>query len=152
MGVTLFDLGITVLAGLISAVIGVLLYRRIHIGFWGFLSGIASDWPKYFLGLLGATNLHTVLLVTHTAGIVLFPIILVILDILLLEISLLKYLKPLYFILPKSLKSAVKFEKLVERLQHYNTIPRPVRIGAVYSVGVIGGAIHLVINLAIGAL
>jgi len=47
--VTLFDLEITVLAGLVSAVVGMLIYRRIHIGFWGFLGGIASDWPKYLL-------------------------------------------------------------------------------------------------------
>ena len=148
----MFDVGITVLAGLISAAIGILIYRRIHIGFWGFLGGIAADWPKYLLATLGATNLHNVLLVTHTAGIVLFPIILVILDILLLEVSLLRYLKPFYFILPKQLKAAVRFEKKIEGLQKYNAIPRPIRIGAVYSVGVIGGIIHLAINLAIGAL
>jgi len=151
-GFTLFDVGITLFAGIIAAFIGALIYRRIHLAFWGFLAGIASDWPTYILGPLGATNLHGVLWVSHIGGIVLFPIILVVLDILLMEISLIKYLKPFYVILPKPLKSAVRFERLVERLQHYSTIPRPAKIGAVYAVGVIGGLIHLVINLVIGAL
>ncbi len=152
VGVSLLDLQVTLLAGFITAAVGVLLYRRIRMSFWGFLGGIAADWPKYFLGLLGATNIHNVLLFTHTAGIFLFPVILVILDILFLEIAMIKYLRPFYILLPNGLRSAIKFEEIINRLQHYSTLPRPIRIGRAYLIGVIGGVINLVISFALGVI
>ena len=142
----------SILIGLASSLIVVLIFRRVYIGFWAFLAGISPDWPRIFLSPLGSTNMENLLLVTHTAGIFIFPLLLVLIDIPLMEIGFFKYLKPFNNYLPENLKSVLRTESLVERLQKYKILPRPARIKFVYLAGVFAGLFHILINILMGAL
>ncbi len=137
------------LTAVIASVVTLSLNRRAYYILWGFIGSLLVDSP-YILALFGVTNLYGLLLFSHTVGIFLFPIILAFFDVLLIELSLLKYLKPIKWILPKYLKNAVIFEAYVERLQKYHTVPRPVRVHTVYIIGVVSGVTNLVVSLALG--
>ena len=105
-----------------------------------------TDLPWILLSPFGVTHLENLLLFTHTVGIVLLPLGLVIIDIFLIELNLLKYLEPFNRIVyPKSLRIAIKIEKVVERLQKYNAIPRAIRVRRVYLVGVFSGSLQFVV-------
>jgi len=144
--------GISLSIGIITGLVSFILFRRYHIGVWAFFAGLAPDWPHIFLTPLGLTNLDKLLWITHTIGIFIFPILLVIADILLIEIGLVRYLKPLHNILPKSVKSVIKIQSAVSRLQKYRILPSPTKIQLVYLAGVLSGLIHLLINFLIGQL
>ena len=146
------SLGISLLIGIITGLVAFAVFRRYHIGFWAFLAGVAPDWPTIFLTSLGLTNLDKLLWLTHTLGVFIFPIILVIADILLMEIGLVRYLKPFHSFLPKSIKSAIKIQSVVARLQKYRVLPTPEKVQLVYLTGILAGLIHLLINFLIGQL
>ncbi len=146
------SLGISLLIGILTGSIALFAFRRYHIGLWAFLAGVALDWPRIFLTPLGTTNIDSLLWITHTIGIFIFPILLVIADILLIEIGLIKHLRPFHNFLPKQLKTAIKVERFIERMQKYNMLPTPEKIQLVYLTGVMAGLIHLLINFLIGSL
>ena len=148
----LISLGISLLIGLLTGILAWASFRRYHIGLWAFLAGVAPDWPRILLAPLGVANLDSLLWITHTVGIFIFPIILVIADILLMEIGLVRYLKPFHNFLPTQIKSAIKIESFLERLQKYNIVPKTEKMQLVYLTGVMAGLIHLLINFFIGQL
>jgi hypothetical protein len=129
----------------VSAFITYLLFRKHSVFLWGFLAALMPDLPVFILALLGATNLHSISTINRTVGLFIWPALLIILDILLIELNLFGYFKPLFLILPKSVKTALRFEIIVEKLQNYNAIPRPIRLKRVYVVGFISILIYLVI-------
>lgn len=143
---------ISILIGLVSGAVVILVFRRVYIGFWAFIAGIAPDWPRIFLTPLGLTNMENLLLVTHTAGLFIFPLLLVLIDIPLMEIGFFKFLKPFNNYLPENIKSILKTETLVERLQKYKILPRPARIKFVYLAGMFAGLVHILINFLTGTL
>lgn len=136
---------ISTLGAVITVGIILLLTRKISIAVWGWIASFFPDLPVFWLSPLGATNLGATLLVTHTVGIFLFPLILVIADILLIEALWLARFS--WLPLPKNLKTA---GKAARTLQKYRTLPKPIRIKYVYLVGVLAGIIHLAINLLVG--
>jgi hypothetical protein len=137
-------------AGLITAFLLYIVYRKHSVFIWGFFSGFLPDLPFIFLTPFGVTNLSLLLFFSHTTGVFLFPLILVLIDIILIEFKFIKYLRPIKFILPKSLKTAIKIEKMIEKLQQYGLVPKPIRVKRVYLAGVIAGVIHLTINIIFG--
>jgi hypothetical protein len=90
------------------------------------------------------------MLFSHTIGIFIFPLALVLIDILLIELRMVKRIRPISFLLPKGFKSAIKAEMIVEKFQLYGLIPQPIRIRRVYTAGVIAGVVHLLINASFG--
>ena len=146
----IYQIIITILIGILSALLAYVLYRRTSVMLWGYIAGTLPDSP-YGLTLIGVTNIQNLLIITHSFGIILFAILLVILDIFLIELSLLRYLSPLKGLL-KPLKPLFAAEEVARRLEKYNTIPRPERLKSVYVVSVVAGIIHLCINLIIGIL
>ncbi len=126
-----------------------ILHRRFSLALWAYIAAFLPDWFMA-LTLLGAENLETTSLFSHTIGIFLYPIALLILDIFLIEASFLRYLKPLREVLPAGLKKAVKAEEVLERFQRYHTIPTAERLGKVYAVGLLGGIVHLAFYLIWG--
>ena len=149
---TLTEMFLPVIIGFVAAVIAYVIYRRKTIAVWAYLAAFFPDLPILVLKPLGAAGLDNTLLLTHTIGLFVFPIILVIVDILLIELKMISLLKPLGPILPKNIKKALRIERLIERFQDYGAIPSPIRVSTVYIVGVMAGLIHLVINLLTGTL
>jgi len=141
---------VSILGGLITVALVYLIYRKRSVSLWGWIASFFPDMPVFWLATLGATNLGTVLLFSHTLGIFVFPIFLVIIDILLIEIAWLKYISWLPY--PKYMRTVDKIERIIEKLEKYNAIPRPIRVKRVYVVGVIAGIVHLALNILIGAL
>lgn len=141
-----FHFVLPVIIALAAAATVYLRYRKASVAVWGFVGSLFVDAPMILLAPLGATSLFNVSLITHSLGIIIFPIILVIIDILLIEFRLLKYLKPVYGLLPSTLKTAVRIEMQVEKLQNYHAIPGPERIQSVFVAGVLAGAVNLIIS------
>ena len=129
------------------AVLG--LHRRYSLALWAYIAAFLPDWPL-FLQLAGVQSLDTLFFLSHTAGIFVHPLLLIVLDIFLIEASLLQYLKPVRNVLPKWLKKVLKAEEVLERFQRYHTIPLPERLGRVYMAGLLGGIVHLAVYLAFG--
>ena len=150
METVLFHTIVSMVGGLITVVIAYLIYRKPSVSVWGWIASFFPDMPIFWLAVLGATGLGNVMLLTHTVGIFIFPIFLVIIDILLIEIAWLRYVSWLPY--PRFMRTVGKFESFIEKLEKYNAIPRPVRVQRVYIMGVLAGAVHLVINLFIGSL
>ncbi len=146
------DLFISLLIGFLSAGILVAIFKRTYIGFWAFLGGIAPDWPRIFLTPLGSTNLEGLLWATHTIGLFIFPILLVLVDIPLMEIGFVRYLKPFNSVLPEQIRSIIHTETMLEKLQKYKVLPRPARLKYVYLAAVFAGLLHVAINFFIGQL
>jgi hypothetical protein len=140
----------SMIAGFIIGLIAYLIYKKASISIWGYMSGFLSDLPVFLLSPFGVTNLQNLLFLSHTVGIFVSPIILIILDIVLIGMNFLRRLKPFYLILPNSLKAAIRIENVVEKLQKYNAIPKPVRVKRIYFIGVVGGIVHLLVNLLLG--
>ncbi len=143
--------GASILGGIITVAVTYLVYRKSSVSVWAWIASFFPDMPVFWLATLGATNLGGVLLVSHTMGIFLFPLLLVIVDILLLEIVWIRYISWLPY--PKYMRTIRRIDAFMEKLESYHAIPRPIRVKRVYAVGVLAGVIHLVINvLFIGSL
>ena len=127
-----------------SALLTYFLFRKLSVFLWGFTAALLPDLPIYILSILGATNLGTILIINRFLGLFLWPVFLMVLDLLLIELDLFGYLKPLSLLLPESFKTALKFEVIVEKLQRYNAIPRPTRLKTVYKVGYVSILIYLI--------
>ncbi|MBL7206234.1 MAG: hypothetical protein ISS36_01405 [Candidatus Aenigmarchaeota archaeon] len=153
----LFHAGISIIVGITAAIIAYAIYRKASVSLWAYLAGFLLDLPIFILIPFKVSNLDNLLLFSHTAGIFIWPVILVILDIFLIEAQLLKYIVALLKLIHlgisnKSVKRLEKIDGLLERLEEYHIIPAPIRLSRVYIVGVMAGVVHLVINLAIGVL
>ena len=146
------SLAVSILIGLLASSISIVVFRKKYIGVWAFFGGVAPDWPRIFLTPLGSTNLDTLLWATHTAGIFIFPVLLVLIDIPLMEIEFAKYIKPFNSLLPDTMKKVIRTEKTIEKLQKYKILPKPTRVGLVYLAAVFAGLVHLVANFFMGQL
>lgn len=146
------ELAATLIIGLFAGVITYIFFRKQHLTFWAFLAGIAPDWPRIFLSPLGVTNLENLLFLTHTVGILLFPLALVIVDITLIELGMTSLLRPFNSYLPKKIQSLVNLEKSVASLEKKGFIPMPTKIRLVYLIGVLAGGLKLVLDFAISYL
>jgi len=146
----LFHTAVSIAGGLITVIIAYLLYRKKAVSLWGWIASFYSDLPVFLLVPLGATTLGTTLLLTHTLGILLFPLLLVLADIFLIGIGWVRKLSWLPY--PKTMRMVKKFDDIMDILEQYNAIPRPIRVKRVYVVGVLAGVIHLLLNLVIGVL
>ena len=135
------------LVGIFAGVISHILFKRDRLTVWAFIAGIAPEWPNIFLAPLGVTGLENLLFLTHTAGIFLFPVILVIIDITLIELGMTSILKPFNSYLPDKLKSLIKLEYWVEKFEKKGILPTPARISSVYLIGVFAGTLNIGIDL-----
>lgn len=140
----------TIISGIVTIVLALAIYRKRAVAAWGWIASFGPDLPVFLLAPLGATNLTTVLLVTHTLGLFLFPLILVIADILLLELWLLRKIS--FSPYPKAMRTVKRVDRFMHSLEKYNAIPRPVRIKRVYLIGLVAGGVHVVVNLLAGSI
>ena len=146
----LLHTAMSMLSGIVTVVLCLVIFRKKSLGVWGWIASFFPDMPLFTLAFFGATNLGNVLLFSHTAGVLIFPIFLVLIDVLLIEIGWLKYISWMPY--PKYMKNVRRVESIVEKLEKYNAIPRPARVKRVYLVGILAGVVHLTINLLAGAL
>ncbi|MBU0898626.1 MAG: hypothetical protein ABIH55_03150 [Nanoarchaeota archaeon] len=147
----LIHTAVSIAGGAITAILAYVIYRSKAESLWGWIASFFFDLPVLWLVPLGVTNIGNLMIVTHTAGILVFPIFLVMIDIILINLAILKHFSWLPF--PKSFSNINKINKIVETLKKYNTIPIPVRVERVYVIGALAGIIHLAINVIVmGAL
>jgi hypothetical protein len=129
-----------------------LVYKRFSVAVWAYIAAFIPRIPIAIVSMTGGTNLIGLAWLSHTLGIIVYPMILVIADILLLEIALVRLVKPIAFILPKSVQTAIKAESMLSVLQEYHAVPRPERIQWVYGAGIYAGIINLVFVMGFGLL
>jgi len=129
-----------------------LIYNRFSVAVWGLVAAFLPRIPVAIVGLTGGTNLLVFAWLSHTVGVILYSLLLVIADILLLEIALIKIVRPISFIMPKGLQTAIKAESMLSRLQEYHAVPRPVRLQWVFGAGMFAGIINLVFVVGFGVL
>jgi hypothetical protein len=141
---------VAMFSAVFSYIVVYLVYRKFSVAVWGYVAAYIPRIPVTLIAITGGTNLGLFAWLSHTAGILLYPIILVIADILLLEIALVKIVKPISAFLPKGVQTAVRIESFLSRMQDYHAVPRPVRVQWVYEAGVIAGLINLIFVLAFG--
>ncbi|MBI4176682.1 MAG: hypothetical protein HY518_05735 [Candidatus Aenigmarchaeota archaeon] len=138
----------TFLIGVFSSLVIYGIYRNAGPALWAYLAAWLPDLPKFGL-FFGATNIDTILLVTHTFGVVILPAILIVIDIFMIELRMAKYLAPLAAF-SKTLREILMIERVIGRLQRYHAIPRPIRVARLYMISVIVGVMHLAINVIMG--
>ena len=143
----LFHTAVSMLGRVITVLIAYAIYRDKAEPLWGWFASFFQDLPALWLIPLGVTNIGNLMIVTHTIGILVFPVFLVMVDIILINLMLLKYFS--WFPFPKSLKNIKKINRIVEILKKYNAIPTPARVERVYMVGIVAGIVHLAINVII---
>ena len=135
-----------------SFIICYLAYKRFAVAVWGYIAAFIPRIPVAIVAITGGTNLSVFALLSHTLGVLFYSILLVIADILLLEIALIKIVRPISFALPRGLQTAIKAESFLSRLQDYHAVPRPVRVQYVYCAGVIAGMVSLIFFMGFGLL
>lgn len=143
----LIHTAVSMIGGAVTAILAYVIYRGKAESLWGWMASFFFDLPFLWLVPLGVTNIGNLMILTHTAGILIFPVFIVMIDIILINLAILKYFTWLPF--PKSLKNIKKINDIVERLNKYNAIPTPIRIERVYLVGILAGIVHLAINVII---
>jgi len=146
----LSHLGVSILGGIITIIISYLIFRKKAVSIWGFVASFLPDTPVFLLATLGATGLGNVMIITHSAGIFIFPLVPIIADVLLIEFEFVRNLSWLPF--PSYMKTLKKIDTVIDTLEKYYAIPRPIRVNRVFFVGLLAGVIHLAINVLIGSL
>jgi uncharacterized membrane protein YbaN (DUF454 family) len=138
--------------GMAGFFVSLVYYRKTGIAFWGYMGALLPDMPTAVLLILGATSIQNVQLASHTIGLLFWPVLLVVADVLLIEAAMLKAIKPFAKLLPKGIRSAFRIQKIVESLQKHHAIPRPERVRAVYFAALAGGIINLAVGMMTGTL
>ncbi|MBI4020821.1 MAG: hypothetical protein HY369_01115 [Candidatus Aenigmarchaeota archaeon] len=113
---------------------------------WAAIAAALPDVPATLLGLLGAANLGGVQLFAHTAGFVVIPLLLALVDILLIEVGWLRYVT--WMPVP-SVKKFRRVERATLLAEHYHVLPRPARLVQVMAASVIGVTVHVVLHAAV---
>lgn len=126
-------------------------YRKTSAAFWGYISVWCLEISIFLLVITGAKNIAGFDLFIHTLGVPVLAVLLLIADVLLIELTLIGFLKPLRFMLPKRFSSAVKIYDTIKSLQKYHAIPEPERLKTVFVVSILGGFIAFIALLLAGA-
>jgi hypothetical protein len=138
------------LSGVLACAATYAAYRRPNALLWGYLSVWILEIPAWAAMATAAQNLQHFDLFMHAFGIPVVACLLVIADILLIELSLVGFLRPVSFLLPKSISRLVGIERCVRRLQKYHIIPHTVRVEVVFGAAILGGIIELAVFLVAG--
>jgi hypothetical protein len=147
-----FDRFFVVLAAAIATyVISYVIYRKTSVAFWGYVFVWFNELPMFILFITSGKELTLFDIFTHTLAMPILAVILVIADILLIELALIGVLRPIKFLLPKSIASSFKIFDIVKTLQKYHAIPKPERVQSVFFVSLLGGLISLVALIVAGA-
>ena len=139
---------ILIAMAVVSFGLGYLVYRKVSVAFWAYVSVFLPSAPAFVLSLFGAKNLELVSWLSHTAGVVVFPAMMVVLDVLLIETSLLRFLRPFSGLLPRNIRIMIRIEEALRTLEKHYLMPRPERVQRVYAVGVIAGLVNMIFSLA----
>lgn len=148
----LIEILVLMFSAVFSFIVCYLVYKRFSVAVWGYVATYIHRVPVAIVAITGGTNLSLFALLNHTLGILIYPVILAVIDILLLEIAFIRFIKPISFILPKGLQTVIKIESFLSVLQEYHAIPRPERVKWVYGAGVIAGIINLMFIAGFGLL
>jgi|GEM_PF-2421407 hypothetical protein len=150
---------VTLLSAAISMVLAYYIYRKstTSASLWAFIASFLPDWPVFMLVPFGTIVSANLLFFTHTIGIFIQPIMLIILDIFLIEAQILKFIVPVIKFLHlgsqnRAIRLAEKSDYWLEKLEKYDIVPRPIRLQKVYAIGVLAGVVHLVVNWVAGFL
>lgn len=150
--ILLIETMVVLFSALFSFVLCFVIYKRFSVAVWGYVAAYIPRIPVVIVAATGGTNLLLFAWLNHTLGILVYPVILAIIDVLLLEIAFIRVVKPIAFMLPKDLQTVIKIESFLNRLQEYHAIPKPVRVKWVYEAGVIAGIVNLIFLAGFGLL
>lgn len=139
-------------SALFSYIACYMIYRRFSVAVWGYIAAFLPSIPVAIVELSGGTNLTLFSWLSHTVGVFFYALILVVADILLLEIALIRIIKPISFALPKGLQTAIRAESFLSRMQDYHAVPRPERVQWVYGAGIVAGMINLAFVVGFGTI
>ena len=139
------------LAAVIAYGLTLYFYRKTSISFWSYIAVWLMELPLFLLFITGTASSIGYDLFIHTLGVPVMAALLAIADILLIEIALVAALSPLKVFLPKEISILFGVERALKSLQKYHALPKPERVGTVFTVAAFGGIIDLVVLIAAGA-
>jgi hypothetical protein len=142
---------LVLLAGVITCAVTYLIYRRSSAIFWGYIAVWPLEAPTFAAVISGAQNIQHFDLFMHAFGIPVIAALLVIADILLIELSLVGFLKPVASLLPKEARKALSLDAAVKKLQRYHVMPRTDKVERVFAAACVAGIVELVVLFAAGA-
>ncbi len=142
---------IIIVSALVAALAAYAVFRNKEAMVWGYVAAFIPRAILVLVMLTGATNLTVLAWLSHTAGIFIYPMLLTMGNILLIEVALAKQVSR-QSSLPLDVKKAIKIENFLGRLQERKLLPRAVSMKEVYLSGVLAGIINLAFVLAFGLL
>ena len=144
-----FEAAIIIISAVVASGLSYLIFKSKEAMIWAYVSAFIPRAFVVILVLLQATNLTIFTWFSHTAGIFIYPMLLTMGNILLIEVSLVKKVKRKSSI-PISEKQAVRIENFLSRLQEKKLLPKAVTIKQVYLSGVLAGIVNLAFVIAFG--
>lgn len=146
-----FEARVVIASAFVAAVLAYLIFRKREIALWAYLAAFIPRAILTIVFLTGASNLRILAWLSHTAGAFIYPMLLAMGNILLVEVALAKRVKR-ESSLPLDVRRAVKIERFLGRLQDRKLLPSAVSVKHLYLACVLAGLINLVFVLGFGLL
>lgn len=146
-----FEAGVVIASAFVAAILAYLIFRKKEIAVWAYLAAFIPRAILTIVSLTGASNLGILAWLSHTAGAFIYPMLLAMGNILLVEVALAKRVKR-ESSLPLEVRHAVKIERFLGKLQDRRLLPKAVSVKQVYLAGVLAGLINLVFVFSFGLL
>ena len=143
--------GLNILFSFSAGLIGYIIYKSKSAFIWGYSSYILPEIPK-ILRVFEVSNLYKLIVFSHTAGIILWPLILIMINALLASLGFIKKASSFQIFLPKWIQNMVIVEKLIGTLQRYDILPKPLTMKDVYLIGMIGCFMNMLFWITTGFL
>ncbi len=146
-----FEAGVVIASAFVAAALAYLIFRKREITVWAYLAAFIPRAIVIIVSLTGASNLGAFAWLSHTAGIFIYPMLLALGNILLIEVALAKRVKR-ESSLPLEVRHAVKIERFLGRLQDRRLLPKAAEVKEVYLACVLAGVINLAFVFSAGLL
>jgi|GEM_PF-1730517 len=151
IAVIAYEAVVVIASAFVAAAAGFLAFRETKVALWSYVAAFIPRAVIVIVALTGATNLRILSWLSHTAGVFVYPMLLAMGNILLIELSLAKIGKR-ESSLPISVGRAMKIEDFLTNLQRRRLFPDYAEVKHVYVAGVQAGMINLVFMLVFGLL
>ena len=146
-----FEAGVVIASAFAAALAARLVFRKPGLATWSYLAAFIPRAIILVVSLTGASGLGAFAWLSHTAGAFIYPMLLAMGNILLIEGALAGNAKR-QSSLPLSPRRAKRIMKFLKRLQDRRLLPRAAGVKEVYFAGVLAGMINLIFVLVFGLL
>ena len=149
--VILFETIVIIGSAVVASLTAYMIFRDSKIALWAYVAAFIPRALIVLVTLTGATNLTGLTWLSHTAGIFVYPMLLAMGNILLIELSLAVVDKRTSS-LPIGVKQAEKIQGFLGKLQNKKLLPPMSQVKNVYLAGLLAGLINLLFVVVFGVI